>query len=271
MTGYLSSGSGSGSWPRSRSGSRAAPRSGPIPLPTSLADETTPTPDAEILPPPPPAEIRRIVPPGAEEDGGRSRRDETERDAGSVLGLLLRRWWVLLLAVLVGVGGGVALAGARADQYTATAYLIGRPRTDASTDSALVLASGKVYSHLATDPLVVGPSLRRAGLSFDPKRVNRIVTAVPASDSPVLEIRARTRWPRLSVRYADTVAAAVVKASTRLGAKTGYEMQPLGAATVPAAPDGPGTAVYAIAGGALGLLLAGAGIILIGDRRRRAE
>ena len=34
MTGYLSSGSGSGSWPRSRSGSRAAPRSGPIPLPT---------------------------------------------------------------------------------------------------------------------------------------------------------------------------------------------------------------------------------------------
>ncbi|MFM7272213.1 MAG: hypothetical protein ACKO2C_11380 [Actinomycetes bacterium] len=187
-------------------------------------------------------------------------------DAGSVLGLLLRRWWVLLIALVVGAGAGVAIAQTRPDRYTATAFLIGRPSTDATTDSALVLASGKVYSHLATDPLIVGPSLRRAGLPFDPKRVSRIVTAVPAADSPVLEIRAQTSAPRRSVLYADTVAAAVVRASARLGAETGYEMQALGAATVPAAPDGPGTSVFAVAGGAIGLLLAIAGVVIAGDR-----
>jgi uncharacterized protein involved in exopolysaccharide biosynthesis len=191
-------------------------------------------------------------------------------DAGSVLQLLIRRWYVLLLALVVGVGAGVLVAGSRPDRYTATAYLIGRPSADASTDSALVLASGKVYSYLATDPLIVGPSLRRAGLTFDPQRVGRIVTAVPSADSPVLEIRATTASARRSVRYADTVAAAVVRASARLGAQTGYEMQALGAATAPAAPDGPGPVVFGIAGGAIALLLAVAGVVIVGDRRAPA-
>lgn len=189
-------------------------------------------------------------------------------DAGSVLRLLVRRWYVLVLALAVGVGAGVLIAGSRPDRYTATAYLIGRPTTDATTDSALVLASGKVYSHLATDPLIVGPSLRRAGIRFDPQRIDRVITAVPAADSPVLEIRATTASARRSVRYADTVAAAVVRASARLGTQTGYEMQALGAATAPVAPDGPGTAVFAIAGGAIGLLLAIIGVLIVGERRR---
>ena len=260
MTGYL--GSGSGSWPRSRSGARSTPRQGPLPLPAAVPDIPAPTPLHEFLPTPPAETEDRPEPPRAE------RSPDGARDAGSVLGLLVRRWWVLLLALALGVGGGVALARSREDRYTATAFLIGRPKSGASTDAALVLASGKVYAHLATDPLVVGPSLRRAGLNFDPKRVSHIVTAVPAADSPVLEIRATTGVPLRSARYADTVAAAVARASARLGSKTGYEMQALGAATVPASPDGPGMVVFAVAGGAIGLLLAGAGIILIGDRRR---
>jgi capsular polysaccharide biosynthesis protein len=170
--------------------------------------------------------------------------------------LLLRRWRVLFFAIVIGGALGFGLAATRSTSYQATAILLGHSTQGDRTDASLVNASGKVFQHSAVDPDVAGVAVRNAQLPVDPNTLSSVITATPATDSPLLAISAQNSNPEVAQKLANTVAAAVSKYSQSFASKNGYQLDKLSDASKPTSPSGPSTVLFVVAGIALAFLLA---------------
>ena len=173
-----------------------------------------------------------------------------------LLRVLARRWYVLLIAAVIGGLVGLGLATTRSTRYRATARLLGHAVKGQQIDASLVNGSARVFQYVATDPDVVGPALRGAGLNTDLLKLSSVITATPSSDTPLLAIAATDANPDTAARLANTIAGAVSAYSRSLAARNGYQLDLLSAASKPTSPLGPGTMLFILAGVSLALLLA---------------
>lgn len=137
----------------------------------------------------------------------------------NVVRAMLWNWWIVLLAVVLFVAIGAAVALVRTPTYTATARLaVGR--IDITSPGALsgyavatqALATG--YSRTITAQAVAKPVAAKNSLSV--KEVQSSVTATPVAESPIFRVDATSSSADQAVSLANDSSHALVEYAAHL-------------------------------------------------------
>ena len=233
-------------------------------------------------------EFGRIAAPGGTVDQARDAR--TARMTGAAvdvlryLSLLWQHWWVLSLAAVLGAGGGFGFAESQTPTYRATTTVflsISQAGTAQELVQGSVYTQGVVesYARLANQPIVLDPVRATLDIDGSSRALARQVTATAELDTTLIAITTTGPDPDDTAALADAVAEELRTAVRTLspGAAAGAEtvrLTTVGQAAVPRFPVSPNTRVDTAAGGALGILLAIAGLVfrdLVDTRVRNQE
>ena len=189
------------------------------------------------------------------------------------LGVLVRRWIVVALGLLLGLGGGVALALLTPSQYTATATLYvssqsGENLQQAYQGAQLSEQRVKSYTELVTGWRVLQEAGSRLTPPLAADDLADRVTAGSELDSVLIDVTVRDTSAARSAEIADAVGAAMTVVVNDLErprdprAVPPVELRVVNPAVVPTAPSSAGLATYLLLGGLVGLL-AGYGLALV--------
>lgn len=187
---------------------------------------------------------------------------------GGVLAALRLRWLVVLLAAVMGVAGGVALAVATPRAYVATATVmlrwVGSDSGVAQYDNLRYVTSRtQTYSALSDRPIVLEAAIKNAGLDFTVAELGSRVDAETPRGSQLIRIMGWSGHPREAADIANATAEALAAEVAREEAGGPFQRGSIDAVVaVEAVPPidhaTPRTAMYVAVGAAMGLL---AGIV----------
>ncbi|WP_432509817.1 hypothetical protein [Kineococcus sp. SYSU DK001] len=176
---------------------------------------------------------------------------------------------LLLLAGLVaGLLGGLVYGLATTGSRHASAYLVVAPAADPAAGSTTGDASGattyaKAYAEVAAQPDVLDAAL--APFATDGRTVDDVaadVTVAASQDAPLLTVSAAADDAERARRIAGAAAEAVVDYLTPTAASSGYAVRVLTPAAAARSADGLSTPLTVLLGGVVGLVGAGAVLVL---------
>ena len=134
-------------------------------------------------------------------------------DIHEYLGVLRRGWALVVLALLVGIAGGVAAAAIQPRVYSATSreILTNSEATGDLTQSlqASNLAEGRIASYVlvATSGLVLQPVIDQLKLDMTVQELASHVNVVAPPSTLIVEITANAATPELAKSIANTVSS----------------------------------------------------------------
>jgi capsular exopolysaccharide synthesis family protein len=187
------------------------------------------------------------------------------------LSALRRRWPLLLVALLIGAGLGLARTETTTPKYsssTAVFFSLNRTSTVGELAQGTAYLQGLVqsFADVATSRLVLGPVADQMGLAGD-SPLARSVDAKPRPNTAILDITVVDTSPTRAAHVADLVASqlsrTVPKLSPRSDARAAtVSVTALSPAAVPTQPIAPNPRLNLALGLILGLVL-GLGAIAV--------
>lgn len=167
----------------------------------------------------------------------------------------------LVLGLVLGAAYGVLTTGSK----HATAYLVVAPLTtgDVQGDAGGATTYAKAYAEVAGQPDVLDSTLARfavGGLSVD--EVAEEITISASQDAPLVQVDVAADDADTAVQIASAASDAVVTYLTTSAASSGYGVQVLTPAAQARSASGLSTPLTAVLGGVLGLVAAGAVLVL---------
>src|SRR5215212_11581064 len=140
-------------------------------------------------------------------------------DLRDLLAMLRRRGIVIVLAIAIGVAGGLVFSNSQEKSYESTASLLFRPLLlDLQvTGLPLQLPGGNPEREAATNLALVSldevrtRAAARLGPGYTPKRVEQDVDISERGKSNIVWIKGSARTPRGAARVANAVAVAFVE------------------------------------------------------------
>jgi len=175
---------------------------------------------------------------------------------------------VLLVGLVLGVLAGVAYGLVSTGAQHASAYLVVAPATGSEEGTTVGDATGattyaKAYAEVAGQPDVLDPAL--AAFATDGRTVDDVaqdVTIAASQDAPLLQVSAAADSAEQAVEIAGAAAEAVVDYLSPTAASSGYTVRVLTPAAASRSSDGLSTPLTGVLGGVVGLVAAGAVLVL---------
>lgn len=177
------------------------------------------------------------------------------------VGVLLRNWWIAVLGILLGCGGGLALATMTPPTYESTTqlYFVASvaPNINA-VDLAQKLAPS--YAEVVKSATVLGPVATKNDADTAEELSKRIKVEVPL-DSVVMNVRVGSETPERAATLANAIADQFVKVFPtvvpKMPAGIGSMTPVVLARAIPALqPSAPQKRIYAAVGLFVGAVLA---------------
>lgn len=205
--------------------------------------------------------------------------------APQILRMLRRSWLVVVTALLIGAGAGVASAAVAAPTYRADTRLFVAIQPSAPSTTDLVqgnsAAQQKVTSYVAvvTSARVLQPVIEELRLNTTVSALSRKVTADSPLNSVLIDISVRSGSAREASRIASAVAESFASVVTgqlekpTTGGASLVKIETIQPPIPPTSPESPSFPRRAAAGAALGLLagVAAAGLRQALDTRVRSQ
>lgn len=187
--------------------------------------------------------------------------------------LLLRKWWVILLTVLVTLAGTVAFTLTQTPIYSASATYIVSPSAEVLNStgflSGLSVLGGQstvanTYASIAKSNTVRQNASTALGLNPAQTRSLGVESRVQANTNLIV-ITVEGSDPALVQSFVNEVGKSTLDYVNTLYEV--YDMNVLDAAVRPELPVWPKTKLNIVLGLALGFVLGGGLVLLIGDRK----
>ncbi|NMI00086.1 lipopolysaccharide biosynthesis protein [Pseudonocardia acidicola] len=179
----------------------------------------------------------------------------------------LRRVWPLLLAVVLGLGAGLAYNALTAPTYSAQAVVI-VTATDTTVASSRDVSYAAVFGRIFNQPEILTPAAAAAGV--DANQLRTRVQGTAATDSPSIQLTATATTADAAAAEANAVAKALIDYGNSRTADTGVRLALLGSAYPPATRSAPVLALSLGVGAAAGIVVGGLVLAADAGRRRRA-
>lgn len=184
--------------------------------------------------------------------------------------LIRRGWAIVLIAALLGLAVGLALAASAKDSFVATSTLfVSAQNTGATADlqqgNAFTLSRVKSYADVATTAVVLEPVIRILGLEMSTTELARVITASATPDTVIITIAVTNDDPRRAAGIANAVGTSLIAAAQQIESPTKGNVSPVkitivNRAVVPSEPSNSGgvlkVALGILIGLALGLIVA---------------
>ena len=132
------------------------------------------------------------------------------------LRILRERWLIVLIALLLGVGGGAAAYFVRPPQYTASLQMYVSAQTGGSAESAfsgaqLSAQRVKSYTELASSPRIASEVIAQLNLDKSEQQLSSQITAASSENSIVIHVAVTDIVPTRAAAIANAVGTALTR------------------------------------------------------------
>ena len=183
------------------------------------------------------------------------------------LTLLKRWWWLLLCMTLVFAGPVYYLTDLQPRTYRSSTTIFvnqsAAPGSITYSDALLNQQLVKTYSQMAEQPVVLQEVAQQLPIALSVSELSDIVSAQPIRDTQLIEIAVTGQHPVMMTDIANATAQLFIEQQqAELPPEQSSALRVAQPALVPTEPIGPNPLRNAILAGFLGLMLAGAVVML---------
>lgn len=186
------------------------------------------------------------------------------QQTSDILQVLVRRFWIIVLGFIIGGALGIFASQLMTPVYQSNVYLLVVPssgnfgtQTPSDYEQKLRNDYTQAYSRIATDPAVIGESVRESGVGVDPSDIRKVVNVTPSSTAPILQVTVNFQDPEGASTLANAVARGLNSYTAKQSTDSGYRADVMAEATPPTSPVAPGWKLNIAVGAAVGLLVGG--------------